>query len=73
MNSTISFQRFMEALVRSSKYEVTAKETIKKAKNSRYSLKDIVVRTLDNCKKIPSPVKTILKDKLFYISTIRTR
>lgn len=68
-----SFQRFMEALVRSSKYEVTAKETIKKTKNSRYSLKDIVVRTLDNCKKIPSPVKTILKDKLFYISTIRTR
>lgn len=68
-----SFQRFMEALVRSSKYEVTAKEAIKKTKNFRYSLKDIVVRTLDSCKKIPLPVKTILKDKLFYISTIHKR
>ncbi len=61
-----SFQRLMEELIRSSRAEVTAKEAISKVRKGRYSIKDIVAETIDNCKKIPTPVKMIVKDKLFY-------
>ena len=61
-----SFQRLMEALIRSSKSEVTAKEAIDKTMRSRYSIKDIVSETIDNCKRISKPVKAIIKDRLFY-------
>lgn len=61
-----SFQRFMESLVRSSKKEVTAKGAIKDMSNSRISLKAILSDAIDDCKKVPTPVKKILKDRLFY-------
>ena len=61
-----SFQRFMESLVRSSKKEVTAKGAIKDICNSRISVKGILSDAIDDCKKVPTPVKKILKDRLFY-------
>lgn len=66
-----SFQRFMEALIRSSKSEITAKEAVNKTRRSRYSIKNVIANTLDGCKKIPKPVSSILKDKLFCSSSSR--
>lgn len=63
-----SFQRFMEALVRSSKSKVTAKEVSKDIANSRISIKGIVADSIDDCKKIPKSIKVIIKDRLFYRS-----
>ena len=66
-----SFQRFMEALMRSSRSEVTAKAAAMKTMKARYSIRDIIMDTVADCKKIPAPVKAIVKDKLFYISSRR--
>lgn len=67
-----SFQRFMEELIRSSKSEVTVKDAVTQARKARYSIKDIIANTIDGCKKIPMPVKSIMKDKLFYCSALRS-
>jgi len=63
-----SFQSFMEALIRSSKRRVTAKEAIRDVRNVRISVKDILAGAIDDCKKVPTPIKDIAKDKLFYRS-----
>lgn len=65
-----SFQSFMESLIRSAKTEVTAKDVIKQVKLYRISVKDILSSAIDDCKKIPTPVKTIIKDQLFYRSAL---
>lgn len=61
-----SFSRFMESLIRSSRKEVTAKEAICRTQKARYSIKSVVEETIDGCKRIPTPVKRIMKDRLFY-------
>lgn len=61
-----SFQRFMESLVRSARSKVTAKEAIADVRRSRISIKDTIAEAISDSKKIPKPVKTILKDRLFY-------
>lgn len=61
-----SFQSFMESLIRSSKRRVTAKEAIRDVRNSRISVKDILAGAIDDCKKVPTPIKEIAKDRLFY-------
>lgn len=61
-----SFQRFMESLIRSSKSKVTAHEAIRNIASQRISIKDIICDSIDDCKKIPTSVKKIMKDKLFY-------
>lgn len=61
-----SFQRFMESLVRSAKSSVTAKEAISEIRISRVSVKEIIVESINNSKKIPAPAKKIIKDRLFY-------
>lgn len=61
-----SFQSFMESLIRSAKSKVTAKEAIKDVRNSKIKIKEIIVGAIDDCKKVPSPVKDIVKDRLFY-------
>lgn len=61
-----SFQRFMESLVRISKNKITAKEAACDMRKTRISIKDIIVNAVENSKKIPSPAKQILKDRLFY-------
>ena len=61
-----SFSRFMESLIRSSKKEVTAKEAINRTRKARYSIKNVIEETIDGCKQIPTSVKSIMKDRLFY-------
>lgn len=61
-----SFQRFMESLVRSAKKSVTAKQAMTDIRISRLSVKQIIAEAIDDCKKIPKPVKRIIKDRLFY-------
>lgn len=45
-----SFPRFMESLIRSSKSEVSATDAVVKANKSRYSLKNIVLNSIEECK-----------------------
>lgn len=61
-----SFQSFMESLIRSSKRRVTAKEAIRDVRNARISVKEILAGAIDDCKKVPTPIKEIAKDRLFY-------
>ncbi|MGM9542618.1 MAG: hypothetical protein ACI3VD_08085 [Candidatus Limivicinus sp.] len=61
-----SFQAFMESLIRSAKSKVTAKEALSDIRRSRLSIKDTIAEAIGDCKKIPTPVKDILKDRLFY-------
>ena len=61
-----SFQRFMESLVRSARSKVTAKEAAADIRRGRISIKDTITEAIDDSKKIPKPVKNILKDRLFY-------
>lgn len=61
-----SFQSFMESLIRSSKSKVTAKEAISDVALDRISVKDILTGAIDDCKKVPMPIKDIIKDRLFY-------
>lgn len=68
-----SFYRLMESLVRSSKSEITAVEALKKAEKERIKIKRVIEVTLEECKKLPSPVKTIVKDHLFYRSCIHSK
>lgn len=60
-----SFQRFMEALIRSSKNNVTVQEAIKDIRK-KFSIKEIVSEAINDSRKIPVPVKNIIKDRLFY-------
>ena len=64
-----SFQRFMESLIRTSKSKVTSKEAIKDIRKSRISIRDSIVESIDECKKIPKSGKKIIKDRLFYHCT----
>lgn len=61
-----SFQRFMESLVRSARKNVTAKDAINDIRKSRISVKKIITESIDDCKRIPTPCKDIIKDRLFY-------
>ncbi len=61
-----SFPRFMEALVRSSKKEVETIELSNEMQKSKLKIKEIVSASIDECKKIPSPLRKIIKDRLFY-------
>lgn len=64
-----SFPRFMESLIRSSRSQVEASKAVRKAQTERYKLTEIVGSAVDNCKRIPKPVKRLLKDRLFYRSS----
>ena len=61
-----SFQRFMESLIRSSKSKVRAKDAIRDVARERISVKKVIIDAIDDCKRIPTPCKKIVKDKLFY-------
>lgn len=61
-----SFQSFMESLIRSSKSKVTAKEASSDVAFDRISVRDILAGAIDDCKKVPKPIKKIVKDRLFY-------
>ena len=61
-----SFQAFMESLVRGAREKVTAKGVVKDIAKQRVSIKDIIVGAVNDCKRIPTPVKDIISDRLFY-------
>lgn len=61
-----SFPRFMESLIRSSKQEVQVTDAAEDLRSGRYKISKIVGASIDECKKIPKPLKMIIKDRLFY-------
>ena len=61
-----SFQNFMESLVRSSKSKVTAREAVVDVQLSRISVRGVLADAIDDCKKVPTPFRKIIKDRLFY-------
>lgn len=68
-----SFPRFMESLVRSSKKEVTAYEAVRDIAKRRVKVKEVVEDVIDECKKIPKPLRQIFKDQLFYRCSVRKK
>jgi hypothetical protein len=66
-----SFPRFMTALIDAAKSEVTSIDAVRRVQNNKYSIKRIAEAAIESSKKIPAPVKKIIKDRLFYISSIR--
>lgn len=61
-----SFQRFMESLIRSARSKVTAKEAASDLRRGRISIKNAIAEAIEDSKRIPSPAKQIVKDRLFY-------
>jgi len=61
-----SFNRFMESLIRSARSEIETIELTRKMNRSQYSVKDILIQSIGECKKIPAPIQEIIKDSLFY-------
>lgn len=61
-----SFPRFMESLVRAAKKEVEPANLRNEMNQSRFKISEIVLNSVDECKKIPYPLKKIIKDRLFY-------
>ena len=64
-----SFPRFMERLIGACEKEVTAIDSIKKAEQKRIIPKKIIEYTINACSNLPTPLKTIMSDKLFYKSS----
>ena len=65
-----SFPRLMESLIRSSRSEVSAAAAMEKSLGARISIKNVLMNTIEECKKIPSPVRRIIKDRLFYLTSL---
>ena len=63
-----SFQSFMEALIRSTRFRVESEEVARDIANGRLKIKDIIGDAVGECKKIPAPVNKIIRDRLFYKS-----
>lgn len=61
-----SFPRFMESLVRSSRKEVETIALTHDMRKSRLKISQVLTTTIDECKKVPLPVRKIVKDRLFY-------
>lgn len=61
-----SFQLFMETLIRSSKSNVCTKGVTSDLRKGRISIKNIIKDAINECKKIPLPIKKIVSDRLFY-------
>lgn len=61
-----SFSRFIELLIRSSKKEVEIASLNNEMNKSKLKIKEIVLDTIEECKKVPYPLRKIIKDRLFY-------
>ncbi|MGL6201333.1 MAG: hypothetical protein ACRC3H_20615 [Lachnospiraceae bacterium] len=61
-----SFPRFMESLVRSSKKEVETTAVSWQLQKSRLKPGQVAAASIEECKKVPGPLRRIMKDKLFY-------
>ena len=63
-----SFQAFMESLIRSTRSKICPEQVAIDLANDRIRIKDIISDAIMDCKKIPTPVKEIIKDRIFYRS-----
>lgn len=61
-----SFQAFMESLIRHSKSKVDTRDIASALRKSRISIKEIIKEAINECKKIPAPIRKIINDRLFY-------
>ena len=61
-----SFPRFMEVLARSAKKATTVKQAALQVQSHRFKLREMISETLDDCKNVPTSVRRILKDALFF-------
>ena len=65
-----SFQKFMESLIRSSRKGITTKDAKSDSRNSRLSIKNVLVDAITDCKRTLVPVNDIIQDRLFYRTAI---
>ena len=63
-----SFPRFMERFLQSCKESVTAKDAVTHPERSRIKTRNIVELAIENCPKLPAPVKQIMQDGVFFKS-----
>lgn len=68
-----TFSKFMESLVRNSKNSTEVYGMSVRMKRDRIKLKEILINTIDDSKKVPTPIKKILKDNLFFFPAINTK
>lgn len=68
-----TFNKFMESLIRSSKKNAEVLSVSWELSKERIKIKDILIETIDDCKKIKTPVKKILKDNLFFMPKLNKR
>lgn len=61
-----TFPRFMERFIEACESEVTAQDAVRSAYFRKYNVRRIMEKTIDNAKRIPKPVKQIMKDALFF-------
>ena len=64
-----SFPRFMENLIRASRFDVDSVYAISRMQTKKISPKKIVEFALENDTKLPEPIKRIMGDRLFYKSS----
>lgn len=63
-----SVDRFMQRLITSCKSEVIGYEALKQANRRRLKPRNVIENAIDLIPNLPKPLKTILKDRLFYKS-----
>ena len=64
-----SFARFMERMIDACRSEVDASAALTLANRKRLNGKKLVEIAIENCPRLPSSAKRILKDKLFFKSS----
>lgn len=67
-----SVPRFMQRLIRACKSEVKAKSAVSKADWNKLKPRNVLEMAIDECEKLPKPVRKIINDKLFY-KTYKTK
>lgn len=61
-----SFPKFMEALIDSSRSEVHAAAALNRVQRDKYDIRKILETAIGEIKAVPTPVKKIIKDRLFF-------
>lgn len=68
-----TFNKFMESLIRSSKKNSEVFPVSWELSNERIKIREVLAEAIDDCKKVPTPVRKILKNKLFFIPNSNKR
>ncbi|MCR5600561.1 MAG: hypothetical protein K6G33_07465 [Ruminococcus sp.] len=59
-----SYNMFMEQLINSSKSEVESKKAV--SRTTQFKIKDIAINAVSMSKKLPAPLRKVLKDRFFF-------